>query len=178
MSLKFKLQYQYQMVLALNAEAKMEEIAKEIEAAKSEFNNKSQTAKVVKQIVDIKIENNFLLLTLGSDNPLSSPSRALFVFTQSIIKNLRENGRENIIGETVKRKGFFKSVGKAKELKNIKGTNSDVSIIPNSELQSDLNLKERLFRIFQDTARVILDISNPVEREKVRQELLNYIKEV
>lgn len=125
MGLKLKLQYQYQLVLSLNANAKMEDISKEIEGAKVEFNNKSQTAQTVKQILKADVENNLLLITLGSDKPLSSPSRALFVFTQSIINTLKENGRDEIITETVKRKGFFRSIGKPSEIKNIKAVHLD-----------------------------------------------------
>lgn len=168
-----KLRYQYSMTLCLaNRTVKMEQIKKEIEKCIEIYNIRSQTSKNVKEISSYEIKDDLFYAVLSSETALINPSRGLFSLTQSIVQLLRDEGKEDLINEITKRKSFFRSVGKPKEVKNLKlektvnleapKVTTNISLVEAHKIITDI--------FFNDDIK-----SN--EKEEVKEKILELLKE-
>ncbi|MDM0807240.1 hypothetical protein QTI29_12860 [Clostridium perfringens] len=124
--MNLNLTYKYNIVLSLaNQEVKMQQIRDEIEKSIKEYNVKSRTAKNVKEIIHSEIKEDLLFVCLSTKNHLDNPVRGLYLLSKITMEQLKNNKKGDLIEKIIRNKSFFKSVGEAKEVKNLKFEKSD-----------------------------------------------------
>lgn len=160
------LKYSYDITLSLaNDKVEMNLIEEEIKKSVITYNSKSRLSKNIKEIEKWEIKDNLLLIKLNSNIPLTrQPSKALFLFTQCVVMNLRDNkSKEYLIEKIIRRNTFFTSVGNSKE--NIKN-------------QTDVNTNLNVVEVFNLITEIFLDDKNNSDKkDKAKSEILKSLEE-
>lgn len=159
LKLKFRYQYQIALVLATNEEIRLDDIRSYISKAVDDYNASSKKSKNIKEINKWSIDSkkDMLLVSLNSYNALPTPSRALRLFTQLIIKNMEDAKKDEWLEKLIVRSSLFKCVGaveEPREIMNLKledvEEKKETSSIKNEEevKEKDISI-ENLFKIIE-----------------------------
>lgn len=149
--LKFRYQYQIALVLATNEEIKLEDIRSYISKAVDDYNISSKKSKNIKEINKWSIDSkeDILLIFLNSYNALPTPSRALKMFTQFILQNMKEAEKDEWLEKLIVRSSLFKCVG-TKEISPIKNEEE----VKEKDISKDISF-ETLFKRINDLEKRI-----------------------
>lgn len=156
-----KLPYTYEFFVTLASDlVKMEEISYEIENSIKEFNEKSRTARNIKQIDSYEVKGDLLFVKLSSNNAMGTPTRGLYLLSQLIMNKLESSEDSEKIGlvdKIIKNRSFFKGVGEIKEIKNFSSSEENeekIKIEKEEVKEKNISLNDLLKKMEQFEKRI------------------------
>lgn len=176
LKLKMKLPYTYEFFVTLASDlVKMDDIKKEIEDSINEFNEKSRTARNIKQIDSHDVKGDLLFVKLSSNNAMGTPTRGLYLLSQLIMNKLKENEKGDLVDKIVKNRSFFKGVGEIKEIKNSVSLNENEDKLNLEKIEAE-EVKEKDISI-ESLFKRIDDLEKRIKKLEKRDYLMNTSKE-